>query len=174
MKAFKYFDLNNNGTVEPDEFAKAIEKIGIMIPTQQDLNALFNIYDADKSGALDYREFSTGLFNKEASSGSPQKSGGSNPEDLVERLRTKLASRGARGIIGLGKQFRIMDDNNSRSLDVYEFTKAMKDYMLGFSDQEIKLLYGYFDIDRSGSVDYDEFIRSLRGPMNPARKKFVA
>jgi Ca2+-binding EF-hand superfamily protein len=34
LKAFKYFDLNNNGTVEPDEFAKAIEKIGIMIPTQ--------------------------------------------------------------------------------------------------------------------------------------------
>jgi Ca2+-binding EF-hand superfamily protein len=35
MKSFKYFDLNNNGTVEPEEFAKAIEKIGIMIPTQQ-------------------------------------------------------------------------------------------------------------------------------------------
>ena len=35
LKAFKYFDLNNNGTVEPDEFAKACEKIGIMIPTRQ-------------------------------------------------------------------------------------------------------------------------------------------
>ncbi len=35
MKAFKYFDLNNNGTVEPEEFAKAIEKIGIMIPTKK-------------------------------------------------------------------------------------------------------------------------------------------
>ena len=35
LKAFKYFDLNNNGTVEPDEFAKAVEKIGIMIPTKQ-------------------------------------------------------------------------------------------------------------------------------------------
>lgn len=35
MKAFKYFDLNDNGTVEPDEFAKAIEKIGIQIPTKQ-------------------------------------------------------------------------------------------------------------------------------------------
>ncbi len=34
QKSFKYFDLNNNGTVEPDEFAKAIEKIGITIPTQ--------------------------------------------------------------------------------------------------------------------------------------------
>ncbi len=35
MKAFKYFDLNDNGAVEPDEFAKAIEKIGIQILTKQ-------------------------------------------------------------------------------------------------------------------------------------------
>ena len=40
MKCFKYFDLNNNGTVEPEEFAKAIEKIGIMIPTRQVRNRL--------------------------------------------------------------------------------------------------------------------------------------
>jgi len=42
MKAFKYFDLNNNGVVEPEEFAKAIEKVGIMIPTKQvSLNQTF-------------------------------------------------------------------------------------------------------------------------------------
>lgn len=35
MKSFKYFDLDNSGFVEPEEFAKAIEKIGIMIPTKQ-------------------------------------------------------------------------------------------------------------------------------------------
>lgn len=35
MKAFKFFDLNESGHVEPDEFAKAIEKIGIHIPTKQ-------------------------------------------------------------------------------------------------------------------------------------------
>ena len=139
------------------------------------MDALFSLYDKDRSGALDYKEFSACLYNKEASSsGSPVKGGSSGPEDLVERLRTKLASRGARGIIGLGKQFRIMDDNNSRSLDIYEFTKAVKDYMLGFSDSEIKTLFNYFDVDRGGSVDYDEFIRILRGPMNPARKKLVA
>jgi len=43
MKSFKYFDLNNNGTVEPDEFAKAIEKIGIMIPTKS-VSRMFQIY----------------------------------------------------------------------------------------------------------------------------------
>lgn len=30
-------------------------------------------------------------------------------------------------MIGLGKSFKIMDDNNSRSLDQYEFSKAMKE-----------------------------------------------
>ena len=34
LKSFKYFDLNDNGVVEPDEFAKAIEMIGIQIPTR--------------------------------------------------------------------------------------------------------------------------------------------
>ena len=91
----------------------------------------------------------------------------------MDRLRNKLISRGARGIIGLGKQFRIMDDNNNRSLDIYEFTKAMKDYMMGFSDSEIRTLYAYFDYDHTGAVDYDEFLRTIRGPMNPSRKKFV-
>jgi len=71
MKAFKYFDLNDNGVVEPDEFAKAIEKIGIQIPTKQDLNLLFNLYDTDRSGALDYKEFSAVLFGKASSLASP-------------------------------------------------------------------------------------------------------
>lgn len=50
LKAFKYFDLNNNGTVEPDEFAKAIEKIGIMIPTKQvshDFEATHQTFQVD-------------------------------------------------------------------------------------------------------------------------------
>jgi len=116
MKAFKYFDLNDNGVVEPDEFAKAIEKIGIQIPTRQDLDMLFNIYDVDQSGALDYKEFSAAVFGgapatpsqgggkaSQMSQGGNQggNSGASDAETLAEQLKAKLATRGARGIIGL-------------------------------------------------------------------------
>jgi Ca2+-binding EF-hand superfamily protein len=66
-----------------------------------------------------------------------------------------------------------MDDNNSKSLDKYEFTKALNDYMLGFTEGEIQKLFAYFDFDRSGLVEFDEFIRAIRGPMNPSRKKIV-
>ena len=67
-----------------------------------------------------------------------------------------------------------MDDNNSRSLDKYEFTKAMTDYMLGFTEGEIQKLFVFFDADRSGVIEFDEFVRAIRGPMNPNRKKVVA
>lgn len=92
---------------------------------------------------------------------------------MAEALRAKLVSRGARGFIGLQRQFKIMDDNNSKSLDKYEFTKAMTDYMLGFSETEIQKLFAYFDFDRSGAIEFDEFIRAIRGPMSPQRKKIV-
>ena len=42
---------------------------------------------------------------------------GGNVNDIIEKVKAKLASRGARGIIGMGKQFKIFDDDNSRSLD---------------------------------------------------------
>jgi Ca2+-binding EF-hand superfamily protein len=59
-----------------------------------------------------------------------------------------------------------MDDNNSQSLNLYEFTKAMNDYMLGFSEAEIKTVFNIFDDDGTGEVTYDEFLRDIRGPMN--------
>jgi hypothetical protein len=53
------------------------------------LDALFSIYDTDRSGALDYKEFCVALYDKGASGSSPSKggSGGGSAEDLVERLR---------------------------------------------------------------------------------------
>lgn len=72
LKSFKYFDLNNSNTLEPEEFAKAIEKIGIMIPTRQDLDALFSLYDRDNSGLIDYKEFTSGIFNHPSSAVTPR------------------------------------------------------------------------------------------------------
>ncbi len=50
-----------------------------------------------------------------------------NFNELLGKVKAKLAARGARGIIGMGKQFKIFDDDNSRSLDQNEFSKAMKE-----------------------------------------------
>lgn len=46
--------------------------------------------------------------------------------------------------------------------------------MLGFSESEISTLFRVFDYDHSGLVEYDEFLRTIRGPMNQCRKDIVA
>lgn len=60
------------------------------------------------------------------------------------------------------------------SLDKYEFTKAMTDFMLGFSQGEIDTLFRRFDTNRNGLVEYDEFLREIRGPMNAFRSGYVS
>jgi Ca2+-binding EF-hand superfamily protein len=136
---------------------------------------LFSAYDIDGSGTLDYNEFSGALFQKgDASRPSTAQLSGADPEQLAEALKTKLASRGGRGIIGLARQFKIMDDDNSKALNRSEFTKAMGDFALGFNNQQIGALFDYFDVDHSAEIDYNEFIRAIRGPMNQGRKQVVA
>ena len=39
-------------------------------------------------------------------------------DELVKAFRDKLASRGARGLLGMQRIFKIMDDNGSGTLDI--------------------------------------------------------
>jgi Ca2+-binding EF-hand superfamily protein len=71
------------------------------------------------------------------------------------------------------RQFKIIDDNNSRSLDQSEFVKACRDYRVNLPDKDVVRLFHAFDRDNGGSIDYDEFLRVLRGPMNEFRASLV-
>jgi Ca2+-binding EF-hand superfamily protein len=53
---------------------------------------------------------------------------------LFKLFRDKLRSRGTRGMVGLQRIFKVMDDDNSGSLSVREFTKACKDFKVGISE----------------------------------------
>ena len=81
---------------------------------------------------------------------------------LVARVRDELKRRGAGGIIGLGRKFRIMDDDGNKSLNMYEFTKAMRECELNLADHEIQMLFRHFDRDGDGGIDFDEFMALLQ------------
>lgn len=88
---------------------------------------------------------------------------------LVERFRQKLKSRGGRGLIGLRRQFKIMDDNGSGALDRNEFKKAIRDYQVDMEEQDLDNMFKAFDLDGSGEINFDEFVRVVVGPMNNFR-----
>ncbi|XP_058536057.1 calcyphosin-like protein isoform X3 [Ochotona princeps] len=93
--------------------------------------------------------------------------------DPIERLRLQCLARGSAGIKGLGRAFRIMDDNNNRTLDFKEFVKGLNDYAVVMEKEEIEELFRRFDKDGNGVIDFNEFLLTLRPPMSRARKEVI-
>ncbi|KAG8131173.1 hypothetical protein E2320_017727 [Naja naja] len=69
--------------------------------------------------------------------------------------------------------FRIMDDNNSRTLDFKEFVKGLHDYAVLIDKDEAEKIFQIFDRDGNGTIDFDEFLLTLRPPMSNARKEVI-
>jgi Ca2+-binding EF-hand superfamily protein len=146
---------------------------------------LFDLYDEDGSNELSYKEFVGCLYgNTSITKGTDKKRDDDrntkksqlakdDTVKIIEKVRSKLASRGVRGIISIGKNFRIIDDDNSRNLCFSEFKKACKDFRFELNDNEIDTAFKAFDRNGEGEISYDEFLRTLRGEMNPSRTKLV-
>ena len=91
----------------------------------------------------------------------------------MDIFRRKVLQRGAKGIIGLQRIFKIMDDDGSKSLSKQEFEKACRDFKAEIAPEDIGVLFSAFDINRDGTIQYDEFLRVIRGDLNDYRRNLV-
>ncbi len=62
-------------------------------------------------------------------------------EEILEKFRERMRQRGARGIIGLRRVFKIIDDNNNGMIELPEFIKAIKDYRVQINPDEAQILF---------------------------------
>ena len=197
VRAFKYFDLDNTGFSDIDIFLKTVKKIGITSLNDEELSEIFSLYDTEKRGEIDYREFVSELFGnlslskKKKSSQSeigesPQKNEFKSdyeekkenlkfntPEGILNLMKEKLNERGVQGICSIARNFRIIDENNSQTIDFYEFKQVCNMYNFDLNDNQLKIIFANFDSENTGEIDYDEFIRTIRGEMNEFRQNLV-
>ncbi len=96
-----------------------------------------------------------------------------DPNQLIQLFRDKIRSRGIRGIIGLQKLFAIMDDDGSKNISLYEFSKACKDFKVGINEENVPLIFDMFDTNHDGTLNIDEFLMAIRGQMNDFRRSVV-
>eukprot|EP01031_Cornospumella_fuschlensis_P041281 gene41281-50383_t len=95
-------------------------------------------------------------------------------DPVMFKLKSQLGMRGARGVMGLSRLFRIMDDDGSKSLSFGEFKKAMQEFGMALNDTELVVLFKRFDTNNKGSISYDQFLRTISGSLNARRKALVA
>lgn len=49
----------------------------------------------------------------------------------------------------------------------------MRDFQIDIADGDIQKVFNFFDRDKNGQLNYDEFLLGVRGPINNFRKKLV-
>ena len=62
LNNFKFYDVSNSGTVNKDKWIKTFTKIGLSGFSDKDLEMLFEIYDPNKKGEIDYKHFTMSLY----------------------------------------------------------------------------------------------------------------
>jgi Ca2+-binding EF-hand superfamily protein len=93
---------------------------------------------------------------------------------LMARIRQRIVERGAVGIKGLGRLFRIADDNVDGKIDlVNELPKLIGDIGVILNKTELNELIRLLDTDGSGEISYDEFLYQMAPPLNEERIKWI-
>ena len=228
LRAFKYFDLSNTNLCDKQSFIKTVMKIGITGFKEEDIGSIFEVYDSENSGRINYKDFIGILYNNPSIMDNPEKLNENktkkqdypyaptpstpshsrygeekrnqnyNPEpeykeenslknkdfkrysekresfnDIMEVIRNAIKSRGIRCLISLENNFRSLDDDNSQTINFESFEKTAQDFNFGLSFEEVEKLFNYFDKERNDRIDYDEFIRVIRGQMSNSRKNLI-
>ena len=94
-------------------------------------------------------------------------------EDLVGHLRYILFQRGPRGLMALKRTFMLLDENSDKKISFAEFEKMFKRYRFNLSEIEVNNLFNHFDKDKSGFIDYSEFLNGITGELNEFRKNIL-
>ena len=74
-------------------------------------------------------------------------------EQVLNKIREKLASRGVEGVCWIARNFRIIDDNNTQTIDFNEFKKCCNDFDFGLTDNQIQMAFVSFDRDNTGEIE---------------------
>lgn len=92
--------------------------------------------------------------------------------EQLGRLRIALRKRGSDSLEALARRFRLADRRGQGRIGVRELQQALHEVGVGASAQDILELLRGMDIDGNG-IDFEEWLRVIRGPLSPVRAAVV-
>eukprot|EP01130_Rhizamoeba_saxonica_P003720 TRINITY_DN1546_c0_g1_i4.p1 TRINITY_DN1546_c0_g1~~TRINITY_DN1546_c0_g1_i4.p1 ORF type:complete len:375 (+),score=95.05 TRINITY_DN1546_c0_g1_i4:767-1891(+) len=126
----KFADINpyGDGNVTVEEFASYL----LGIPPSPEVLELFNRFDTNEDGTINFREFLVGLivFTKETNI---------NKQDLIERC------------------FHLFDENDNGTITRSEFKTIMMKVFPAIQKPEVNRIFSEMDSNRDGLVSFIEF-----------------
>ena len=156
LKAFKYTDLSDTGFANPDKFLRTLTKLGVNIVNKENILDYFNLYDKERTGRINYRDFIIEIFTpqemrrKELLEEEKTDKQESKPEQKKEKGKYNLKSSGFRQ--------RIEQNLEKNSKIIKKLKKEILSQGSNILFDILKTLIK-FDVENNGKIDLDEFSR---------------
>lgn len=174
-RRFGAIDKFNLGIVDFSQFKKVMHELGFCFPDEE-LLAIFHKFNggADK---LVYSELCD--YFKDLGVGIPQNLNPAytiyrkHPEDLINKIKKELRSKGHFEIGKLRQIFYRSDKDKSGALSRDEFIWAMKEIGLMLTKTDYEKLFRHFDRNADNKVSYTEFLSSFIQEMNSSRVQHI-
>lgn len=81
---------------------------------------------------------------------------------LVAKFRQSLLKRSVAGIKSIGLYWSEMNQKQSTAVNLEQFKQGIIYHNINMTSEEVDQLFTIFDRNGNGTVDYDEFLLSIR------------
>eukprot|EP00928_Gymnodinium_smaydae_P021993 TRINITY_DN18614_c4_g1_i1.p1 TRINITY_DN18614_c4_g1~~TRINITY_DN18614_c4_g1_i1.p1 ORF type:complete len:200 (-),score=62.06 TRINITY_DN18614_c4_g1_i1:371-886(-) len=146
MEAFAIVDLDASRQISREEFAKAMETVGIHPELAE---KIFNKFDPDNSGELDSQEFFTYAAK-----------GAGDIKDLMNKALDAAEDLEA-GIEKTKEIFRSWDADGNGTISKQELERVLIMLNPSFKKTDINKMFKSADKNKDGVIDYEEFVEWL-------------
>ncbi|XP_016081029.1 calmodulin-A-like [Ornithorhynchus anatinus] len=134
-EAFELFDQDADGTITTKELGTVMRSLG-QNPTEAELKGIIDQVDTDGNGTVDFPEF-LGL--------------------MAQMMKDPEVEDGIR------EAFRMFDKDGNGYISAAELRQVLATLGEKLTDEEVDEMIRGADTDGDGKVNYEEFVRVLKG-----------
>ena len=154
----EYYQINTENNM--------IQKTGKVTPLSQINNNIYSTDDNQNKNNINYQNNKNNLQSKEE-----QKDNIIN--NSLNKLKNKLISRGTHILFSFQRKLSYYDMNHQGLITFDNFLNIVRAYAMDISQEELKIVFEEFDKDKTGSINYNELIQTIIGPISPQRQLII-
>jgi Ca2+-binding EF-hand superfamily protein len=156
---FKFYDLDSSGFCSLQNFIKANDRLGVVLPKIENFEIIFNYFADQETSLLNYRKFIREIFNFKSKKEKNEQINIKKEEDFIHILTKKILEKGGTfPLIELVRNLQIEDFENNKWLNIDNFLKVLQKCKIFLNSAEIRSIFDEYDFFESGIVKYEKLI----------------
>ena len=91
----------------------------------------------------------------------------------LNKLKNTLISCGSHYLFSFQRKLSLYDLNHQGLITFDNFSNIIQAYTMNLSPDEIKIIFDLFDKEKTGSINYNELMKTIVGQISPQRQSVV-